>query len=1090
MALDQRKYEHKHEAILRDVRPLSMRIADALSSPSYSTAIFFMAGFSIHINAWMLTFADLILFFLFIYFLWLSSRDRTLAFKLPLGAKHKDKNNGRAGKPGNAEGILYLGNVEKTNEEVWFTNSDIRTHILYLGTTGAGKTEGLKSLVTNAMTWGSGFVYVDGKADTDLWSSLSSLVRRFGRDDDLLVLNYMTGNADVQAPSNTMNPFSSGSASYLTNMLVSLMPESGGDNAMWKERAVSLVGAMMPILTWKRDNQEVPMSVRTIREYLSLNNVIKLQRDEAVPAEVRAGLTGYLDTLPGFIADAYDDEGKVKPPGPDTPQYNTETASQQHGYLAMQFTRSLQSLGDDYGYIFDTQAADVDMVDVVLNRRILVVLVPALEKSGDEVANLGKIVSASIKGMMGSTLGSTVEGDSSSVIENKPTHSSTPFMTVFDEVGYYVAEGMAVMAAQARSLGFALVFAGQDLPAMKKRVREEAQSITANCNIKLFGKLEDPTETKDFFEKTVGSAMVTEVSGFQMSGGGELGAYHDTKQAGVQLRPRASYDGLRGFKEGQAVITFGETVCDCAVFYSNPGFAKAMRVTRFMSLPPPDETLIKHANAITKLRDLMVNKTWTAMRADVAVETSAEIAAMHDGFVNNNKPSVNPVDAGIAALVQIHAIANDIPPPSEAAQETAKGTAGGSSSGGSSGGSTGGAKPAAQAPQQAKSPVAAVAGAGAAAGGAKPSVFGGGAPAQPAQPQQPAQAKQEPSTPQEAALMKAAEDVKANVFGSDPKATPTTGSTPQTPPTDSGSGGGNAKPSIFGGAPAKPAQPEQPTTPPAAPEKPASQDEEALVKAAQEVKDNLFGNYKGSKDSGSDNAGGNAKPAIFGGAPAKPAQPTQPATPPAQEQPQQPQTPPTEQKSTTPQTPQEEALVKAAEEVKQNVFGDKQADGQGQTPPAAPEKPTESGKAKPAIFGGAPAQPTQPAQPTTPPAQEQPQQPPTPPAQETPQTPPRDTKAQAQQPQTPAAPEKPAESGNAKPAIFGGAPAQPAQPAQPTTPPAQEQPQQPPTPPAQETPQTPPAATEPPKEEKKDNGKPAIFGGGNTSKDDNGDDKQ
>jgi ABC-type uncharacterized transport system ATPase subunit len=60
----------------------------------------------------------------------------------------------------------------KTNEEVWFTNSDARTHILYLGTTGAGKTEGLKSMVTNALCWGSGFVYVDGKAQNTLWSSL------------------------------------------------------------------------------------------------------------------------------------------------------------------------------------------------------------------------------------------------------------------------------------------------------------------------------------------------------------------------------------------------------------------------------------------------------------------------------------------------------------------------------------------------------------------------------------------------------------------------------------------------------------------------------------------------------------------------------------------------------------------------------------------------------------------------------------------------------------------------------------------------------------------------------------------------------
>src|SRR5690606_2565978 len=265
-----------------------------------------------------------------------------------------------------------------------------------------------------------------------------------------------------------------------------------------------------------------------------------------------------------------------------------------------------------------------------------------------------------MKGMMGSTLGSTVEGDSATVIENKPTHSATPFMTVFDEVGYYTAQGMAVMAAQARSLGFCLVFSGQDLPAMKKRVREEANSILANCNIKIFGKLEDPTETKEFFEKTVGNAMVTEVSSFQMSGTGDFGSYFDSKQAGVQVRARASYDGLREFKEGQAVITFGEVISGCTIFYCNPGFAKAMRVTRFMGLPQPDEHLMKHASAITKLRDLLVSKTWTAESADVAVPTSAEIEALAKGFKVGNKPGMDPVHAGITAVVEVHAIKNSL----------------------------------------------------------------------------------------------------------------------------------------------------------------------------------------------------------------------------------------------------------------------------------------------------------------------------------------------------------------------------------------------------------------------------------------------
>ena len=670
MALD-KKYQHKHTAILRDTRPMSVRIAAAMQKPAYAGATFVLAAIAVYMNDWALCFADLFLFLMIVYFLWLQTRDRSLPFKMPMGAKYKDKNNTGGGRKGDAEGILYLGNTDGTNEEVWFTNSDARTHLLYLGTTGSGKTEGLKSMVTNALCWGSGFVYVDGKADTDLWSSLSSLVRRFGRDDDLLVLNYMTGNTDVKAPSNTMNPFSSGSASYLTNMLVSLMPDSQGDNAMWQERAVALIGALMPGLTWKRDHQDMPLSVRTIRDSLSLPAVIKISKDQAIPEHIRSAVKGYLETLPGFVPDAYDDNGAVKPPSGGGAPPDTTTASQQHGYLAMQFTRALQSLGDEYGYIFDTQAADVDMVDVVLNRRILIVLIPALEKSNDEIANLGKIVAATIKGMMGSTLGATVEGSSETVIENKPTHSATPFMTVFDEVGYYTAQGMAVMAAQARSLGFSLVFSGQDIPAMKKRVREEANSILANCNIKIFGKLEDPTETKDFFEKTVGKALVTEVSGYQTGGGSTF--YHDTKQAGVQLRDRASYDALRGFTEGKAIIAFGETVVDTKIFYSNPGFAKAMRVTRFMALPPPDEEVLKHAAAITKLRDMLVNKTWTAERADVAVATPLEIKALGEGFRINRKAGINPVDLGIASIVQVHALTGNIDAPVDTAPPASDG---------------------------------------------------------------------------------------------------------------------------------------------------------------------------------------------------------------------------------------------------------------------------------------------------------------------------------------------------------------------------------------------------------------------------------
>lgn len=652
-----------------------VRLGDWLSKPSISFVVFLMTMLPFYFMPDTKMWADFILVVNLLYFWWLKKRPRTLPFKMPMDSKLKDKNNIGAGLSGKPEGILYLGNtrgVQNSNEEVWFSNSDARTHILYLGTTGSGKTEGLKSMVTNALTWGSGFVYIDGKADTDLWSSLSSLVRRFGRDDDLLVLNYMTGNSDTKAPSNTMNPFSSGSASYLTNMLVSLMPQAEGDNAMWKERAVSLISSLMPALTWKRDNQDIPLSVSSIRNYLDLPNVIKLSRDDALPDHFRESIKGYLNTLPGFVDAAFDDNGKEKPMGPDQPMIDTTTVRQQHGYLTMQFTRSLQSLGDDYGYIFDTQAADIDMVDIVLNRRIVIALIPALEKSSDETANLGKIIAATLKGMMGSTLGATVEGESATVIENKPSVSATPFMTIFDEVGYYVSDGMAVMAAQARSLGFSLIFSAQDLPALQKRVKEESRSITGNCNIKIFGKLSDPTDTKDYFERQAGKALVMQTTGFQLHGGVSTGSFYDNQGANLTAADRADYGDLKKLRQGEAILIYEGTVMDVQMFYSNPGHAKAMRVTRYIALPPPDEHVIKHREQITKLRDYMVSKSWTAAKSDVAVSTPPVIEALREGYKFAIKVEADPLDKGIVALAHLHA--------SQYPDEAAKALAGGDTS--------------------------------------------------------------------------------------------------------------------------------------------------------------------------------------------------------------------------------------------------------------------------------------------------------------------------------------------------------------------------------------------------------------------------
>src|SRR6516162_7680075 len=91
------------------------------------------------------------------------------------------------------------------------------------GTTGAGKTTAILSLLANALAQGSGFVLVDGKADRDLFGKVLALARRFGRDDDVRVLNFMV--ASGLKDSHSFNAFATGNADAIRELLASQLGE-------------------------------------------------------------------------------------------------------------------------------------------------------------------------------------------------------------------------------------------------------------------------------------------------------------------------------------------------------------------------------------------------------------------------------------------------------------------------------------------------------------------------------------------------------------------------------------------------------------------------------------------------------------------------------------------------------------------------------------------------------------------------------------------------------------------------------------------------------------------------------------------------
>jgi hypothetical protein len=463
-------------------------------------------------------------------------------------------------------------------------------------------TETLLSLAFNTLVHGSGFIYVDGKGDNSLFMKIFSMLRSMGREDDLLTLNYMTGSRNVSGPqenklSNTLNPFTTGTSNGLTELIVGLMGggSGGGDGDMWKGRAISMVGAVMRALVWKRDNQNLLLDVEVLRDNILFENIQKLATDTDLPSEVVSSLNGYLQSLPGYVV------------GEETQE---STTLEQHGFLMMQFTRILSSLSDDYGYIFKTNLGEIDFKDIILNNRVLCVLLPALEKSIDELANLGKIVVACLKIMMSAGLGDAVEGETSMLLDTKPTNSLSPYMCILDEYGYYVVTGAAVMPAQARSLGFSMVFAGQDYPSFKKNNNsEEASATIGNCNIKIFMKIEDPGDTFDLAKKSAGEATVARSTSQEKSTGVAGVTYNDTMNISFNKEARLDWLDVKSQTEGQAHIIFKSTMIRAYMFYANPKKPKVLRLNHFIKVEPPKKAeMDEYLKPVTDLERKINNK--------------------------------------------------------------------------------------------------------------------------------------------------------------------------------------------------------------------------------------------------------------------------------------------------------------------------------------------------------------------------------------------------------------------------------------------------------------------------------------------------
>lgn len=593
-----RSSDERNANYRRDTRRLSELVSDGLADPLSTSITLIILAIVIVAVPFLAHFAPFIIGFV----LWVHMGHRAhrhLPLRLPMSANMPDINSPTPGRRGfhKAKGLIYLGNAwERGNQEVWLSRDDVCTHGLMLATTGSGKSVALTGESANYIGIGGGLIYSDAKASPSLAFDIAGICRRMGREDDFLLINYMTGNRSVSASgsgermTNTANPMASGSADSLVQIMSSLIPSPEGDNAVFGERALTMMTAVLYGLVDLRDGGYIDLGVSTLRRYLPLEAIESLAFDKRLRTETaKNALMAYMKSLPNWkppserVARNRAGAPISNPDGSPQLEPINEEAGRQHGFSQMYFTRALSSLTDTYGHIFFGVLGEVDYGDVVRNRRVLVIMLPATEKSLSELQNLGKINLSAIRDAVSSGLGSRIEGSKREVVDILTAGAKIPNKIILDEAGYQSSPGFAVIAAQARSLlgGFSVIWAGQTWASIKRGSESEADEIWGNANLKLFGRLSD-NESYKRLEDLVGEAKVTSTSGFAINQDSLTGGYSDTLQANIEKMRRADFTDLQEQREGEFHIVFGGEMIRVNTFYANPSPPPELRVNRFL----------------------------------------------------------------------------------------------------------------------------------------------------------------------------------------------------------------------------------------------------------------------------------------------------------------------------------------------------------------------------------------------------------------------------------------------------------------------------------------------------------------------------
>ena len=158
-------------------------------------------------------------------------------------------------------GLLSGADKNLTGKHLLLSTENVKRMGATIGTTGSGKTEQLKGMFEQQVSLGGGVMVVEGKGTKDELKKLYSIVCKYGRLNDLFLLNF--GNPKN---TNSINIFENSSANQLEEILSELVETT---ETTWKVVINDFLVSILRLHVYERDKHGIIFGFNELAHSLS-----------------------------------------------------------------------------------------------------------------------------------------------------------------------------------------------------------------------------------------------------------------------------------------------------------------------------------------------------------------------------------------------------------------------------------------------------------------------------------------------------------------------------------------------------------------------------------------------------------------------------------------------------------------------------------------------------------------------------------------------------------------------------------------------------------------------------------------------------